>query len=263
MKQPNIHDYQDPVRFLSDRIEFLRLSEKHFSIRRSCKPLQRCSPALISNIIAGKRRITIDRIADLAKLLKLSSFERKQFEVLVSGDSPEGPQLLEKPPRSKKTSSFLLSDWINPFVKDALRLDSVKSNLSNLYRELSALATQKRIDKSLRFLLANGYICKTESGKLVEAEIVHVVDDSEADQKIRQFHRQTLELAKRGMETFSSNERMAQAMILSLDDESFEALLELIKKFSTELQEFSEQYHDRDSRLYQLILHLTPTGGTQ
>ena len=123
------------------------------------------------------------------------------------------------------------------------------------------MATRKRIDRSLSFLLANGYLVKNQNGQLEEATPVNVLGDEEMDRKIRHFHKQTLELAKRGIETFELEERLAQAMILRLNPESHEQLKQKIHEFSLELQAFSEAHAADDQRLYQLILHLTPTGG--
>ncbi len=263
MEKPNVFKYEDPVSFMRDQITYLKATESSYSITQICKSMRRCSPSLISNILAGKRRITEDRIQDLSKVLKLSATERDFFKSLIWEDENGGATTpnLDTTSKRRRVSSFILNDWINPFVKDSVRLRSVRENFRAIYSELSAIGTKKRIDKSVEFLVRHGYLKKNEQGKLIESDPLHVLGDENVDKKIRRFHKNTLELAKRGLDQFSVEERLAQAMILPLDEESHTELRELIQEFSKDLQNFSERHKDKDHRLYQLIMHLTPTGG--
>lgn len=265
MKQANIYDYQDPVLFMRDRISYLKMEHPSYSISRICRGLRRCSPSLISNILSGKRRITEDRLRDIATVLKLQANEREVFAAMVRGEIKDHPKINETQKNSKRrrVSSFILNDWINPFVKDAFRLASVKSNLESIYEELSNLATRKRINRSIEFLVKQGYLKRNQAGQLEESEPLQVVGDLEADRKIKHFHKQTLEIAKKGIDRFSIDERLAQAMIMPVDAESYQELKQLITGFSEQLKIFSEKHETSDERLYQLILHLTPTGGSK
>ncbi|SMF51881.1 TIGR02147 family protein [Pseudobacteriovorax antillogorgiicola] len=264
MNAPNIFKYNDPVAFIRDRVKYLKKSKRSYSIASACQPLRRCSPALISNILAGKRRITEDRFGDICQVLILNPQERDFFRALVFGEALQA----EQPPREpsggrRRVSNFILNDWINPYVKDSIRLKSVQENLKAIYDELSALATRSRIDRSISFLLKHGYLKVDQNGNLVESEPLHVLGDQNASRKIRHFHKQALDLAKKGIDRFSVDERLAQALVFPLNEESYKELQALIEDFSEQLKQFSEKHKNSNQRLYQFIIHLTPTGGSK
>ena len=260
MKKPDVYVFDDPVAFMREQLLYLKKTVNGYSVRKATTELRRCSPALISNILAGKRKITEDRIPEIARVLRLNTSEEDFLKSLVLGESVT-PAIHEKTSQRKRGSSFLLNDWINPYVKDAIKLKSVRQNIRNLYGSLSTLASKQRIDKSLSFLLKNGYLCKNEKGEYVVANVVDVLGDRNADKKIRHFHKQSLELAKKGIDQYSIEERIAQALILTLDSDAEVDLKNLINEFADKLQSFSEKHAKADKRLYQLIIHLTPTGG--
>jgi uncharacterized protein (TIGR02147 family) len=250
-------------------IQFRKCEEKSFRVVAACRALRRCSPALVSNVIAGKRKLTGDRVQDFATILGLNIRERSYLrDWVLSGEKRRDAIGDDGAAKSQGTagrrsnvSSFLLSSWLHPYVKDSVRLKSVKNCPEAIYRELGGIASHKRIDHSLQFLQHHGYLRIDQRGKLVEGEILHVVGDENADQKIRDFHQHALQIAKMGIDTYGTEERIAQALILPLDRACYGELLQLIQEFAEKLRQFSEKHSTVDQRLYQLILHLTPTGG--
>ncbi len=268
MERPKIFDYQDPAKFVSDMIRYRKETVPGFTVVAACQGLHRCSPALLSNIMASKRRVTEDRVDAIAKVLGLSSRERYYFKEWIRGKSaPESePEPVHHPkessPKRRRVSSFILNDWIHPYVKDALGLDSVQGQAEKLYAILGGIASRPRIDQSVKFLLKHGHIRRNLAGKLIVNEELTVLGDAEADRKIRRFHRQTLEIAKQGLELYPVQERLAQALLLPLDDQRYHKLLDLVQDFAEKLKTFTEDNGQGGSRLYQLILHLTPSGGS-
>ena len=269
MERPLIFHYEEIALFVKDMIQFRKHKDKSFSVVAACHALRRCSPALVSNVIAGKRRLTGDRVQDFATILGLNIRERSYLrDWVLSGEKRHDGKGDDEVVKSSGTvgrrsnvSSFLLSSWLHPYVKDSIRLKSVQNSPEAIYRELGGIATQKKIDHSLQFLLHHGYLRIDQHGKLVEGEVLHVVGDGNADQKIRDFHQHALQIAKMGIDTYGTEERIAQALILPLDSACYGELLQLIQEFAEKLRQFSETHSTVDRRLYQLILHLTPTGG--
>jgi uncharacterized protein (TIGR02147 family) len=270
MERPVLFKYSDLIRFMEDMIRYRKQTEKGFTVAKACQALRRCSPALISNILAGKRKLTVDRVGEVATVLGLTQRERHYLkEWLLRSDRPaQSDREADDDSRSsghkrRRVSSFLLRDWINPYVKDAVRLESVQVDRDALYRELGGIASQERINQALKFLLQHGYLRTNQAGKLVESEPLNVLGDEDADEKIRKFHKKTLDIAKAGLDTWPIEERLAQAMLIPLDAAAYGELLELIQEFGEKLRVFSETHADCNQRLYQFILHLTPTGGSR
>jgi uncharacterized protein (TIGR02147 family) len=267
--RPSIYNYSDIVLYIKDMLDHRRANEPDFSVARICRSLRRCSPALISNILAGKRKLTLERVGDVGTILGLSLRERGYLkdwvlsgEVLSKDENTHEHENTAKVPGvRRRVSSFLLAHWLHPYVKDVIRLKSVQQDKEQIYRELGGIASRKQIDHSLKFLQHHGYLRVNQAGKLVESEPVNVVGDEDADQKIRDFHKHALEIAKQGLEEYGIEERLAQALLIPLDEPSYVRLMALISEFAEKLRDFSEQHIAADQRLYQIVLHVTPTGG--
>lgn len=268
MERPKIFDYQDPAEFVRAMIRYRKESVAGFTVAAACHGLHRCSPALLSNIMAGKRRVTEDRVDAIAKVLGLNFRERYYFKEWIRGNSAPAtePEALHPtkgaPLKRRRVSSFLLNDWIHPYVKDALGLDPVQGQAEKLYAVLGGIASRPRIDQSIKFLLKHGHIRRNLEGRLVVNDELAVMGDADADRKIRRFHRQSLEIAKQGLELYPVQERLAQALLLPLDDQRYHEVLDLVQEFADKLRTFAENNAQGGSRLYQLILHLTPSGGS-
>lgn len=267
MDRPTISTYQDLVSFMTDMFAFRKNHEKYFSILRASKELRRVSPTLVSLLLKRKRRVTLDRADELAKLLGLSSPEKQYFkdwiarsngEHVTSAETSQSP--LEAPNRRKITSSHILSDWVNVYVKDAFQLKKVKRNSKEIYAALAGIASQKRIDKAIQFLIRNGYLRKDLNGRIVEDTPHHSIDQRVPDQKVRQFHKGALKIALEAIDQYSPDHRYANALILPLDERGYRELRQLIDESAERFQKFAEGVKDGD-RLYQVIINLSPTGG--
>lgn len=266
MKRPVLFDYKDLALFVKDMIRFLKQEDPDFTVARACRNFERCSPALISNIIAGKRKLTSDRVGDIAALLNLSARERyflKEKVLRKAPDEPASEEAVPSPAKRRRRSSFILKNWLHPYVKDATRLEAVKMNKEAIFKVLGGIASRKRIQQSLTFLLQHGYLRLDLAGQWVESEVLDVVGDRNASGKVRQFHKKALDIAKTGLDLYPMEERLAQALLLPLDEESYSELVDLVREFSEKLQVFSETKTKNSKRLYQIIVHLTPTGGSR
>ena len=173
MERPVITTYADPVRFLADMLAFRKVDDPGFSVLAISRSLRRISPTLVSLILRGQRKITLDRVDELSKLLGLMPSERQYFRDWISrAEDPKAEQavlkLAETPAgRRKLTSSHILNDWVNVFVKDAFDLERVRKNPDEIYALLGGIASKKRIDQSIKFLLQHGYLRRNAQGLLI------------------------------------------------------------------------------------------------
>jgi len=267
MERPTISTYHDVVAFMQDMLRFRKQHEKHFSILRISKDLRRVSPTLVSLMLKRQRKITVDRADELCKMLGLSPHEKQYFKDWIArtngdqaSESPSAKIAHSNVSRRKTASSHILTDWINAYVKDAFQLKRIKQNPKEIYAALAGVGSQKRIDKSINFLLRAGYLKRDLEGKIVEDTPLHVVDQRIPDTKVRQFHKGVLKTALEAIDQYSSNRRYANALILPLDQRSYAELIVLIEEMAEMLQKFAEKHKEGDG-LYQVIINLAPTGG--
>ena len=281
-QKPTITTFTDPVAYLRSMIAYKKAEDPAYTVKSALSGVKRCSPALVSLIMKGRRRFTSDRVEAIAKMLGLSLREKfylkdlvEQQEALADGKEFSGqsiaaeykpagivPQPVAIEPKSKKVSSHILSDWIHVYVKDAHRLEPVQESREQLYKILGGLASRRRIDQSLNFLLREGYLRRDIKGRIVEDVPLMITDDDKIDQKVRRFHKAALRIAGEAIQSYGIDERFASALVIPLNDDSYDQLLEMIQEFNLQLRKFAEEKADSGDRMYQIVVNLSPTGGT-
>jgi uncharacterized protein (TIGR02147 family) len=259
------HNGKEISAFVSDMLNFRKKTEKSFSVLTATQNLRKISPALVSLIIQSKRKLTLDRADEFAKLLALTPAEKIYFKNwLQQNDNPEEQKQIlntERKNNRKEAAMHLFNDWLNIYVKDCFRIPALQKNPELIYKELGSIASKKRIDQSLNFLLREGYLRKTLDQHIVVDASLVTAPNPIPGQKIRAFHKAALSIAKQNIDLFLPHERFANTMVLDLTPERYQQLVEMIQEFSKNLQDFASVENENGDRLYQIILNLSPTGG--
>ncbi len=268
--RPQFSEYDDLVNYLTDMIEFRKKTEPGFSVAACCRRLRRVSPSLISLIKQRKRSITYDRVNELARLINLSPEEKRFFqhkvEWLSRNDQDKYPGFQDSSVSSgkrKEVSTGILNDWINVYVKDLFQIPDVQNNPDKIYNSLASVASPKRIEKSINFLLREGHLKTTTDGKVVVNENLAIADPRVPSEKIRKFHKGALQFARQAIDTVAPEKRMANCLIVPLDTEAYDELIELINEFSEKLKKFAERDVKNGDQLHQMILNVSPIGGSK
>ncbi len=263
--KPVISNYNEVEVFIKDQLQYLKTSDKNFSVYQSCTKLRKVSPTLISLIIQKKRKLTLDRLDEISKLLQLSPAEKNFLRDWLNRLDPSIKKIHTNapPPKNlrKNVSLHLLNDWLNVYVKDCFQLLEMQQNPDLIYSHLSHIADPKRIKKSLDFLLREGYLRRTLDQKIVIETELAVAETPIPSHKIRQFHKAALNIAKNGIDTVAMNKRFVNTLVLPLDPEQYTDLVNMIYEFAEKLKTFSENLTSNEtSQLYQFNLNLIPTG---
>lgn len=265
IQRPLQSNYAESVAFLKAMIDYRKRTERNFSVMLATKDLRKVSSALVSLVLQGKRKITLDRADEFCKLMGLSPSEKMYFKnSLKFEEKPEEQKrdFLEARQKNKKEFAVsLLNDWLNVYVKDAFRIPEIQRNPQLIYKELATIASKNRVDKSLQFLLREGYLRKTLDGCIVVETSLVTQETPPPGHKIRAFHKAALSIAKQNIDLFNVNERFANTLVLDLTPKRYQELVAMIQEFARELQNFAAVEEQNGDRLYQVSLHLTPTGG--
>lgn len=260
--QPFLSQYQDPALFFNDRLIYLRKSRPGFSITKACRSLRRVSPALVTLMIQKKRRITPDRVDELSQLMDLSAAERAEFSRLVRSQmTPTTKADSSQKPfgDSRKTGGLhLLNDWINAFVKDAFQIKKVQDNPELMFEMLGNLASRTRLERSLRFLLAEGYLRRNLKGGIELDASLTVTQSPISSLKIRRFHQAALKNASQALEIHPIDQRFANTLVIPLNRVNYLKLVSLIEAFAEQAMDFAENNVEDPENLYQLIVNLSP-----
>lgn len=268
--RPQLSEYDDMVNYLTDMLQFRKKTERGFSVSGQCRRLRRVSPALISLIKQRKRRITLDRVNELAKLMNLTTDEKKFFLHRVEWlcrneeDSME-PFENEAPPqhRRREVNTGILNDWINVYVKDLFQIPEIQKNPQKVFNTLASVASPKRVEKSIQFLIKEGHLKKTLNGEIVIDENLSVADPRVPSEKIRKFHKGALQYARQAIDTVAPERRMANCLIVPLNSEAYDEMMQLVDEFTENLKRFAERDAEPGDQLHQLVLNISPIGGSE
>ncbi len=265
IQRPQVQSYSDVSLFVFDMVNYRKKTEKSFSVMTATKNLRKVSSALVSLIIQKKRKLTIERCEEFSKLLALTPAEKIYFKNWIQqNENPdEQKEVLKQERKNNRTEAamHLLNDWLNVYVKDCFRIKAIQKNPQLLYQELGSIASKKRIDQSLQFLLKEGYLRKTLDQHIVVETSLVTTENPIPSQKIRAFHKAALSIAKQNIDLFLTHERFANTMVLDLNPERYQQLTEMIREFSKNLQDFAAVEHQNGDKLYQVTINLSPTGG--
>jgi uncharacterized protein (TIGR02147 family) len=268
-RRPDVFTYSDANVFVRDMLQWKKAAEPSFSVRQQTRTLRRCSPALVTLIARGERRLSPDRVPEFAKLLRLSAHERRALFALVGSDDL-GEESAEKDAQNttsrrqvKKNArqsirSGLFQPWFNLYLWESARLSAFKPDASHLFRLLRGIAQPALLAKSIRTLMSEGFLRRTLEGSTVPEYPTIESTDEVPDERIRRLHVKSLWLAARLIDEVPVAEREAGLVLMSLDEAGFQKLKALLKKFTDELGRFSEEHAAGGDCLYQVLVNAVP-----
>lgn len=257
--RPVVYDYQTPVSFLKDLFEFNKLTKKFYSIRQASKKVQGCSPSLVTQILAGKRRLSRNHLTTFKIIFELNKFELDYIDKILSFDTNNEIELPK--PATRQTKNHILSDWVNLYVKDTIHLKGFAPDPQVIFKLLGGIIEIERISKSMKFLLKEGFWKKTMAQKIVADEAALHSTNNIPDGGIRKFHKQALKIARDGVDQFNVDRRFSSTILLSVNEKSYQELRVLLNKFQSEIADFIDKNISDDEQLVQVNLNLTPIGG--
>lgn len=263
LRRPDIFAYENACTFVHDMIAWKKASEHGFSVRRKVENLRRCSPALVTLIARGKRRLSPDRVPEFAKLLQLSNAEQRML-LLLSGEKeqenspPIVPILKQKQPLRHGVRTGLFQPWFHLHLWEAARLPAFRTDAHALFQLLRGIATPTALGKSIRYMLSEGFLRRTLDGRIVPDHPTLETTDEVPSEQIRKLHVQSLHLAARLVGELPVKEREAGMVLMSLSEDGFQKLKNLIKNFNETLTQFSEENAAGGDCLYQVVVNAVP-----
>jgi len=261
--RPVVYDFGTAHEFLQAMSEYLKATS-HFSIRQRTQQLQNCSPALVTQVLKGHRRLTRDQLPTFAKLFKLTQLEFDYLDKNLRTDlwaTKDTATENATPKANREPQNHLLSSWLHSYVKDLVNLKGFSLEPQTLHNMLFGLAKPQQIQKSIDFLTKEGFWRMTADKKMIPENAAVMSTTGIANTKIREFHKQALKIAQRGIEAFPVDRRKASTILVSVDKDKVSELRSLLNSFENQLLEFIEKNPAGKDELLQIAIHMTPVGG--
>lgn len=178
--------YREIIRSALDE----RLRKNHrYSLRSFAKALD-VSPALLSGVLSGKKRVTSKLSPHFVKKLGLGAVEGKVFSLLVLKDECRDPQELARVQQQLETilqnrshlldfeSFSAVSDWVHFAILEMVRLKDFSPDFGWMARRLAVPPLRVRL--AVERLLERDLLRRDPSGGLT---VIHHSVEATADSK--------------------------------------------------------------------------------
>lgn len=225
-----------------------------FSLRAFARMVD-VSPAVLSRILSGKRKLTFNLATRIADALVLGPVERDTLYSFFLGSSSEEKTEEEKVQKELSIDCFnAMKEWYHYGITQLLYIESFKEDSKWIAKMLSI--TELEAKMAIERLLRLEILDRDENGKLYRTATHLSTTTDIASAGIRHFQKQILEKSIESLEKDDVLERDITSITIAINEDRLaEAKLE-IKKFRMKMSEFLST--GEKTRVYNLGVHLIP-----
>lgn len=265
----NIFEYSDYRQYLKDAYTERRQESSKFSYRFIASKVGFASPGFFTNVLAGKKDISLKLVLKFAELFKLNRKEKEYFEVLVlfnkatsGGEKKEylDRLLALRGSRVKKVEAHqweYFEKWYYTAVRELIALRPFRGDFRALAAMVNPPISVSEARKSIELLLSLGLICKGPDGAFERTDAVISAGDELSKALIDSFQVQAMDLAKQALDKLPTGTRNFSTLTLSVSGATYEAMIEELRSFRRRLLEMA-QNSDNVDRVYQMNFHVFP-----
>jgi uncharacterized protein (TIGR02147 family) len=230
-----------------------RRADPSFSVRR-CARLVGLSSGAMSEILAGKRPLTLKSATKMAEGLALSPTQRRQlFSRLISPSPAAAPELSSEKRKLESERFRAISEWHYYAIVSLSEVKGSRFDPAWIARRLGITRSQASI--ALARLERLGLI-RVEGNRYFSTEVGTTTSHNVASVALRRFHQQLLRKAEEAQHQLPVSERHLSTITFVASRHRIEEAQTRIRHFQRELCEFLEQ-GDRE-RVYTLAVQLFP-----
>jgi len=274
-----IYDYTDYHSLLEEYYTYQKKINRSFSYRYFAVKAG-VSASMFKDIIAGRRRLSIDIMQKYAAAMKLNPKETEYFGAVVqfvnSKLSDEKNLHFSRMQQLRGNSAIKFIDkgqyeffrcWYHSALREMVTLPDFREDYEWIARRCSPRITAAQAKKSIELMLQLEVLVRNGEGKL---ELTNEVISSEYEMKsfiLRNYHAEMIGLAKEALERFETNEREISSLTLGVSQKSYLQIKERIRMFKQEILTMviedttdSEIVCQCNFQLFPLVEH-APEGG--
>lgn len=239
---------QSATEFIQDELLRRTRANRNYSLRAYARDLG-LSPGELSEIINGKRKVSLKNAAKISEILGLSPDEERYLYQLVNSKTT--------PARSPQSQSEVLtldlfrvvSDWYCFAILNLADTREFSWDPSSISKRLGISVIEVR--DALKRLERVGLIEASKSEYKIAKDFVFT-SEGVPSEAVRQYHKSMLEKAKTAIDSQPVNERYFSGVGLSIDASKLKSLHRDLGLF---LQQMAKKYGDqKGSEVYQLEL---------
>ncbi len=224
-----------------------------FSLRAFARMVE-VSPAVLSRILSGKRRLTFNLAVRIADALVLGPIERETLYSFYTGGASEESHE-DRHEKELTIDCFnAMKEWYHYGITQLLYIDSFNEDPKWIAKMLSIseLEAKLAIDRLLRLEILD----RDENGKLYRTAAHLSTSTDVASAGIRHFQKQILEKSIMSLESDDISERDITSITIAINEDRIPEAKKEIMKFRKKMAEFLAD--GEKTRVYNLGVHLIP-----
>ncbi|MGL1900717.1 MAG: TIGR02147 family protein [Fibrobacterales bacterium] len=271
----NIYDYWSSQLFIKDWFDDKKKNSPSFSFQFFANKGGFRSRSIISNVLTGKRNITIESLLKWAKLLSLNTKETRYFEVLIqySTVTTDTDQeyyrdllLSLKPARTPYILERLYTEyhenWFVAPIREIITMLDFNDDFKLLGSSLKPALTVQQAKNAINLLLKLNLIERHEKG----ARCYYTQKESSIETppylpksiSIRNNQKKFIELGGQAIERFQKEERNILSATLALNEQGVSDMNKLIRDFKNKMIKIADQCEGKTNKVYQTNIQLFP-----
>lgn len=258
----------DYLHILKEEYQTRSLNHRNYSMRAFARDLE-MSPAMLSEVLRGNRRLSPKKAEVIAKKLRYSIEETSLFVALVKAKykksekaNKEGCSYLEKIKELQETKSLSLnvfkvvSDWFYFAILCVMELDTYNGDIQYICNYLklkpeevkSAIATMEELD-----------LVEVDEFGHYQCKLTDITTSQDIrNLALRKFHKQFIRKAIHSIDEVEVDKRDITSMTMSIDAEKIPEAKKRIASFRRELCKYLES--GKKNEVYNINIQFFPLG---
>ncbi len=266
---PNIFTYINYRKFLKDSFQERKAETPHFTYRYLAEQAGFNSAGFFTNIIQGKRNISLEMAGNFARVFNLNKKEAGYLELLVLSDQAktqsEKKYYLQQAICERNTKfkakelniDEFYDKWYYSAVRELAILLPNPEDCKTLAKSVSPSITPAQAKKSLKLLTTLGLLVKGPDGTYTQADPFITSGRSVNAAMLANYHMQMAELAKHAIDKYPKDKRNISTLTLGLSPASYAKIVEKLRDFRKELLEITSAEKNPENA-YHINFHLFP-----
>ncbi|HPI40090.1 MAG TPA: TIGR02147 family protein [Pseudobdellovibrionaceae bacterium] len=248
-----ILEYSDYRSFLKNLIAHKKQQNPSYSMRAFSRHIGIGQSAL-SQVLAGKKNLSIERATMIANKLNLNFAEAEYFRTLIQIEGTRNSELKQSliqraqslnPQREVRQLSVdvfsYISDWYHLVIKNMVGLDHFDFNSKNIASHLgiSNFEVEEALQRIHRLEMIEPD--PEQKGRYLKVQDYTLTQSAVPNEALKKFHRQMLLKAIDSLETQTPKEKFIGSETFAISEELLPKAFEMADRFLTAMAALSEE----------------------
>lgn len=270
MQQPVVFEYLEYRSLLKDLYEYHRSLKPFFSYRYMGQKVGFRSAGFFTNIIKGRRNISVETAYKFAQLFKFTKRETEYFEALVNYEQAnqhdQKKHHYEKLLSMRKSKARSLDadqyeyfqKWYYVAIRELLNFYPFTGDYADLAKRVRPYIKPSEAKAAIELLLRLGLVTCDDKGTytLTDKTVTSYPDVPLV--AVHNFQLQAMDLGKEAIDRFQHDMRSISTLTLSLSADTYKQIDEKLATFRREVLDQVKNDPAEADRIYQFNFQIFP-----